>query len=283
MSNQPDHPRAQDVWLTPHLRPGNVRAAIPNVLARSAIFAGQPANLKNRRAFTESSLLQSVRGYQIFQQSGMQLTQAEATLWMELLRIAFFATHQPDASRIPIDVSANGLLKRLDKTCDRKNRQALRTSLQGLAAARVSVVHDSGFRWESNLINLDEAVNGSSTRIVLSVDTNLLSAYTAGYTLVNLDQRRKLRDSALGLWLHTFYSTHRNPLPLASATLQRLSGCENMRAAAWAQKLKLALEALTDATGWKCRFDLSKGTMIHVQRPAFVSKRDRQSPLDEEI
>lgn len=126
---------------------------------------------------------------------------------MELLRTAFLATRQPNASRIPIDVSANALLKRLDKTCHRKNCQALRTSLQGLAAARVSVVHDSGFRWESNLVNLDEAANGSSTRIVLSVDTNLLSAYTAGYTLVNLDQRRKLRFSAGALATHVLLDT----------------------------------------------------------------------------
>lgn len=247
--------RVQDVWLKPNLVPGAVRAALPYEFARSALFAAQPANLKARRVFTKETEIASVQGFRIFQRTGKQLTQAEETLWLELLKLALRQQADPQGSRIPVYFTANGMLKVLGKAQDSKNRAALRASLNLLGDARIRVQREDGADWTANLIDIGTKPKDTDLTMAVFIDRAIATCLSSGYTLANLEQRRALRDNPLAQWLHGFYSTHRLPAPMHSGALQRLSSCEKMRTRLWEAKLVAALAELAAVTGWKCEYD----------------------------
>lgn len=255
------NPLVQESWLKPDQVPGKVRAALPYEFARSALFAAQPANLKVRRVFTTETEIASVQGFKIFQRTGKQLTQAEETLWLELLKLALKQRDMPESSRIPVYFTANGMLKVLGKSQDSKNRAALRASLNLLGDARIRVQRADGADWTANLLDWGSKPKDSDVTMAVFIDRAIATCLSSGYTLANLEQRRALRDNPLGQWLHGFYSTHREPSPMHSSALQRLSNCDKMRPKVWAEKLSAALSELATVTGWKCTFDPRMGVV----------------------
>lgn len=251
-----DQPLVRDAWLKPNLVPGAIRAALPYEIARSALFAAQPANLKVRKVFTKETEIASVNGFKMYQRTGKQLTQAEETLWLELLKQALLQPDNPSNSRIPVFFTANGMLKQLGKFPDRKNRKALRASLELLGDARIRVQRADGADWTANLIDLGTKPMGESdVTMAVYIDKAIATCLSSGYTLANLEQRRALKDNPLAQWLHGFYSTHRTPTPMHSSAIQRLSSCEKMRPKVWLEKLTHALAALAEVTSWRCTVD----------------------------
>lgn len=268
----------QDTWLKPNLVPGAVRAALPYEFARSALFAAQPANLKARKVFTKETEIASVAGFRIYQRTGKQLTQAEETLWLELLKLALKQPATVDASRIPVYFTANGMLKQLGKSQDSKNRAALRASLHLLGDARIRVEREDGADWTANLIDIGTKPQLSDVTMAVYIDRALATCLSSGYTLANLEQRRALKDNPLAQWLHGYYSSHRAPAPIHSSALQRLSSCDRMRAKLWEAKLQAALGELSTVTGWVCEYD-SHTCVVQVDRRLAPPKPAIQAAL----
>ncbi|MEX3984136.1 plasmid replication initiator TrfA [Paraburkholderia sp. EG287A] len=264
-------PLVQDTWLKRDQVPGNVRAALPYEFARSALFAAQPANLKVRRVFTSETEIASVQGFKIYQRTGKQLTQAEETLWLELLKLALKQPEKPDSSRIPVFFTANGMLKVLGKSQDSKNRAALRASLNLLGDARIRVQREDGADWTANLLDWGSKPKNSDVTMAVFIDRAIATCLSSGYTLANLEQRRALKDNPLAQWLHGFYSTHREPSPMHSGALQRLSSCDKMRPKVWAEKLSSGLAELAVVTGWRCEHDAKTG-VVKVDRKLVATK-----------
>lgn len=258
-------PLVQDAWLKPNQTPGALRAALPYEFARSALFAAQPANLKVRKVFTKETEIASVQGFKIYQRTGKQLTQAEETLWLELLKLALKQEDDGRASRIPVFFTANGMLKVLGKSQDSKNRAALRASLNLLGDARIRVEREDGADWTANLIDIGTKPKDSDVTMAVYIDRAIATCLSSGYTLANLEQRRALKDNPLAQWLHGFYSSHRAPAPIHFSALQRLSSCDKMRPKQWVEKLKAALSDLSCVTNWHCRFDSGTG-IVQVDR-----------------
>ncbi|MBK3779847.1 hypothetical protein G3A43_06240 [Paraburkholderia aspalathi] len=274
-------PLVQDNWLRPDHVPGAVRAALPYEFARSALFAAQPANLKVRRVFTAETEIASVQGFKIFQRTGKQLTQAEQTLWLELLKLALKQRDQPDSSRIPVFFTANGMLKVLGKSQDSKNRAALRASLNLLGDARIRVQRADGADWTANLIDIGTRPTNSDVTMAVYIDRAIATCLSSGYTLANLEQRRALKDNPLAQWLHGFYSTHRTPAPMPSMALQRLASCDRMRPRIWTEKLMTSLGEVSAVTGWRCEFDVRSG-LVKVDRKLAAAKVQAAGPWDDD-
>jgi hypothetical protein len=275
-------PLVQDTWLKRDQVPGAVRAALPYEFARSALFAAQPANLKVRRVFTAETEIASVQGFKIFQRTGKQLTQAEETLWLELLKLALKQRDTPESTRIPVFFTANGMLKVLGKSQDSKNRAALRASLNLLGDARIRVQRADGADWTANLLDWGSKPKDSDVTMAVYIDRAMATCLSSGYTLANLEQRRALKDNPLSQWLHGFYSTHRAPTPMYAEALQRLSSCDKMRPKVWAGKLTQSLAELAVVTGWQCEYDIRSG-VVKIDRKLATPKAKKLPLFDDDI
>lgn len=74
-----------------------------------------------------------------------------------------------------------------------------------------------------------------------------MALYAAGWTATDWEQRQALRRKPLALWLHGFYASHANPLPLSVEYLHKLSGSRNQNIRGFKRDLKRAYGELVGA------------------------------------
>jgi hypothetical protein len=87
--------------------------------------------------------------------------------------------------------------------------------------------------------------------------------------------RHELNGHQLAQWLHGFYATHAKPFPMKVETLLNLSGGENADPYSGKQKLRKALDAVTDASaahGEGFSYEI-RGDLVHVEKLAKGAQR----------
>lgn len=239
--------------------------AVPNAALRSALFG---AIKKGARAYLERHEVHAQDGIRIIY-TGARLDQGDLDVWETVLHIA-----RVQALGDECRMTAYQLLKALGKTDTGINRTTIDRRLSRMKATGVDVKVGK-FSYEGSLI--DEVYRAEESReYVIRLNPKLRALFAADqFTHVQWAVRHELDGKPLAQWLHGYYASHAKPYPVNVATLLKLSGSENEGARSGRQKLRKALDALTDASeahGEGFSYDI-RGDLVHVEKKPSGSQR----------
>lgn len=238
---------------------------VPNTALRSALFG---AVKKGARAYLERQEIHAQEGIRIIY-TGARLDQGDLDVWETVLH-----TVRLQALGDECRVTAYQLLKALGKTDTGINRNTLDRRLSRMKAIGVDVTAGR-YGYEGSLI--DEVYRDKETRqYVIRLNPKLSGLFAADqFTQVDWNVRHALDGQPLAQWLHGYYASHAKPYPINVETLLKLSGSENAEPRSSRQKLRKALDALTDAsdTNGQLFSYYIRGDLVHVQKLANRTQR----------
>lgn len=263
-------------WLKREPRLATSSVVIPNSLARSKVFSSRPPHVA-RTVYTTDTELAAWGDDKIYQVGGEQLTQAEESVWLVLVRAALNATIDLSTqNKVLVEFKETDMLRTLDQPVSSQYRTSLRTAMRYLGRARFKMELDSGDRmYEGNLLDLERRTRAGETGYKIWLDMRLSALFLAGWSYLNFEHRLGLRSNPLAQWLLTHYSTHRSPIPIGNALLKELADRGKMREDKWLAALRVALHELSETTGWLCKLD-AKGVVR-------VAKKEESLPTPIEL
>ncbi len=247
-------PQQLPLWRD-HLR------GLPNAMARSALFTC--ANHRAPRIEFKREKIATVANYEIHY-TGSELRQDDEDVF---LQIVHYARIQPLGD--VVEISGNALLRALGWNSSSKSYARLRDIIERLKEGTIKISHENGrdgyagslirkFAWQSQ----DASAARTKWKIYLEKEIIALFADDA-YTLLDWDDRAKL--GYLAKWLHSFYYTHKAPLPLKIATMHRLSGSKASDLSGFRRDLKASHDELLEIAflqSWKHNSDTDTITVV---------------------
>lgn len=239
------------LWVEP------VRA-VPNGFLRSALFG---AIRKGRRRFVKGEQLAALEGIEIHY-TGERLDQGDLDVYESVLH-ALRLQEMGKQCR----VTSYALLKLMGKTDTGKNRSTLQTRIERLRANAIRM-KQGRYSFIGGLV--DEAYKDEETQEwVIVLNPKLQALYGADqFTQIEWSVRHALDGHQLAQWLHGFYASHAKPFPIKVETLHRLCGSEATLMSDYAKKLRLALDAVAEASaanGEGFSYEIH-GDLVHVKK-----------------
>lgn len=222
--------------------PEDKRAA-PNAMVRCALFRGAMANRGGKREMHRETLLASLGGEEIYY-TGEDLDQRDMDVWMAVLQLF---REQPVGQYV--HVTSNRLLRLAGLTNTGPSHDALEERLKRLALGRVDLIptdpKSRAVFFGSLLQSAERTPDGKYWE--LSLAPRLKALFNEGYTWVDWSIRNELRRASLAQWLHSFYRSHREPMPIGVEKLKDLSGSGTKELRYFRSDLKKALKRLEKA------------------------------------
>lgn len=219
---------------------------LPNAFARSALFTVANAR-KGARDNFKRKLIASVNGVTITY-TGEELRQDDEDVFLQILHISRF--HELGTY---VQFTAYAMLRELGWTTNSASYKRLIDCLDRLKASSVTVTLDlpSGtqrgyagsliraFRWKQ------EGADDPMRQWQILLEKEIVSLFgPTDYS--RLEWRTRLQLPPIAKWLHSFYYTHREPLPYSVTRLKELTGSEIKELYQFRYKLKKALELLVE-------------------------------------
>ncbi len=249
------------IWAEP------VRGA-PNALLRSSFFAG--IHSKKRKVLgtqptpqeaPEGVIIAAVKGVTI-KYAGVQLNQYDADVFFEALHLA-----RRDMLGTECCFKGHAFLKAIGRSDSTPNYKDLDQSLRRLRHGTVDVE----FRLKGRPIVFTGSLISHYARdtesklykIAFSKEIAALFA-PAAWTALEADERRALKGKPLAQWLHSFYSTHAEALPVSVEFLKGKTGSPTQLLKHFKTELKAAFAALEEALGWTTEWN---GDLVTVTKP----------------
>jgi hypothetical protein len=265
----PGKPLPKNVVQLP-LWPEPVRA-VPNGFLRSALFG---AIGKGKRRYMQGELVAAVDGVEI-RYTGQRLDQGDLDVWESVLHAVRLQELGGQCR-----VTSYAFLKLMGKTDTGSNRATLQTRIERLRANALTV-KQGRYSYIGGLI-AGAAKDEDTQEWVIELDAKMRPLFAADqFTQIEWAVRHALNGQPLAQWLHGFYATHAKPFPMKVETLLSLSGSENTEPRSSRQKLRKALDALTDASatyGEGFVYDI-RGDLVHVQKRASGPQRRHLAKL----
>lgn len=222
--------------------PDNQRAA-PNAMVRCSLFRGAMAGKPGSRRMHHETLIASLGGEEIYY-NGEDLDQKDFDAWMAVLQVF---RDQPMGATV--EVSSNRLLALCGLTNTGPSHRALKDRLKRLAFTRVDVIpSDPGNRaafFGALLQEAERTPDGKAWRLRLA--PKLKALFGDGYTWLDWEIRNRLGRASLAQWLHGFYRSHSEPLPIGVTRLRELSGAGTKELRYFRNDLKKALRRVQAA------------------------------------
>jgi TrfA protein len=266
----PGVPLPKNVVRLP-LWPDAVRA-VPNGFLRSALFG---AISKGRRRYINGEDLAAIDGLTI-RYKGERLDQGDLDVWQTVLH-----TVRLQELGSQCRITSYALLKLMGKTDTGKNRVTLQNRIERLVANALTV-KQGRYSYIGSLISF-AAKDEETQEWVIELDPRLRPLFAADqFTQIDWNVRRALDGKQLAQWLHGFYATHAKPFPMKIETLLSLSGSENEEPRSSRQKLRKALDALTDVSkthGQTFSYDI-RVDLVHVGKSLRVTQRRHLAKKD---
>ena len=200
----------------------------------------------------------------------MRLDQGDLDVWESVLHAVRL---QELGSQCRL--TSYALLKLMGKTDTGKNRATLHERITRLRANAVEV-KQGRYTYIGGLI-AGAAKDEETQEWVIELDAKLRPLFADDqFTQVEWSVRHALDGQPLAQWLHSFYASHARPLPMRMETLLELSGSENAEPRSSRQKLRKALDAVTEAStafGETFSYEV-RGDLVHVEkRPSGPQRR----------
>ena len=202
--------------------------------------------------------------------TGERLDQGDLDVWESVLHAVRL---QELGSQCRL--TSYALLKLMGKTDTGKNRATLHERITRLRANAVEV-KQGRYTYIGGLI-AGAAKDEETQEWVIELDAKLRPLFADDqFTQVEWSVRHALDGQPLAQWLHSFYASHARPLPMRMETLLELSGSENTEPRSSRQKLRKALDAVTEAStafGETFSYEV-RGDLVHVEkRPSGPQRR----------
>ena len=204
----------------------------PNSALRGALFA---AILGKDRKALKRELISNEENLQI-RFSGWQLDQSDLNVWETVLHMA-----RSQNLGHKIRFSAHGFLKTMGKTTGKKDHEWLKDAFSRLTGCCVEITHGD-CTYGGNLIEFLR--NEREGHYEITINPKIARLYTAGYTAICWEDRKKIGKRPLALWLHGYIASHAKLYPTKISTLHRLSGSANNNMRDFKRYLKNALTLL---------------------------------------
>ncbi|MBF6989410.1 plasmid replication initiator TrfA [Cupriavidus sp. IK-TO18] len=222
------------------------KRGLPNPLARGALFT---AAKDNNREYYKGTKVTTLANIDIIYK-GEELRQDDMSV---LLTIFHLARQRPLSKDEPVEFTAYSFLKEVGWTINGQEYKHLQECFDRLSANQVKVLADGGkagyagslvrsFEWRDS--------NGKSlSKWKVWLEPKIAGLFTQdSFTLMEWADRKKIgQRSPLALWLHTFLSTHREPIPLSVEKYRELSGAKEKSLPGFRLRLKAALNRLKES------------------------------------
>lgn len=207
---------------------------VPNELIRSALFAAVDGH--NRRQMRLEPI--STHGSTVISFTGAQLTQAHLDVFEGIMHLSRGVY---EGNRVQF--SGHALLKLIGRRTSGREHDWLYGMLVDLASNTVSICKDNDDFFFGALLR---AGAGSLKRgnYVVEITRELITLFDRGFTQIQWEQRRNLKQKPLACWLQMYYSSHAKPYPVTVDFLRKQSGSNVAELRKFRQNLKAALEEI---------------------------------------
>ncbi len=240
---------------------------VTNDVARSALFSCVQGK---DRQMVKDVLIATVDGVEI-RFTGERFNQDDHDLLMQLV---FMAKHKPlgEYATIP----ARAILKALGRKTGGDQHRQLRADILRLFAAAVSL-RNTNLKVEYFGHLIDDAAQDEASRYwAYRFNPKLRTLYDPSmYTLVEWEQRKKLRGKDLARWLHLNIISHAAPFPYSVAKLHELSGSRAKALKNFRAQLRIALDDLI-AQGAIEAWEIDDNDLVHIYRGKVISDSQRR-------
>jgi hypothetical protein len=224
---------------------------IPNAALRGSLFAAVQNNRKTmKRALIVNEEKLKVRF------TGIQLDQSDLEVWEHALHLARTLSLGNE-----IYFTAHGFLKALGRPTGKAQHEWLKDVFARLCACCVEITHEEKTYFGS----LVEGGTRDETdgRYKLTINPRMARLYTAGWTGIHCEERRKIGNKRpLALWMHGYIASHAKIYPTKVETYRRLSGSDNKSTRDFKRKLREALTRLQEVELIQ-GFEF-KGDIVHI-------------------
>jgi len=209
-------------------------AGVPNELIRSALFAAVDGH--NRRQMRLEPI--AAQGSTIISFTGAQLTQAHLDVFAGIMHLSRGA-HEGNR----VKFSGHELLKLIGRRTSGREHNWLYGMLVDLASNTISIVKDDKKFFFGHLISCGagDLDRGSYS---IEITRELVKLFDRGFTRVQWEQRRKLKQKPLACWLQVFYSSHEHAYPISVKYIREKSGSNTAQLWKFRQNLKAALDEI---------------------------------------
>jgi len=196
-----------DIWPEP------VRAT-PNQVLRSALFSAIKGN--NRKAM-ERKLIASVNGFEI-RFTGVQLCQTDFSVFAQALHIA---RREPLGNQC--EFTAGSFLNGLGRSKGKYQHEQLKKEFARLMGCGLEITDKNTQKtYADNLLRYcRDEITG---RYVIQFNPQFKIIFDEGWTAIDWEQRKQLKNKPLAQWLHGFISSHAKIYPMKIETFRELSG-----------------------------------------------------------
>lgn len=255
--SKPKTPEKETIQLSLAL-PERARP-MSNAMVRAALFA---AIQGENRELLDNATLASQDGIKIIF-SGRQLNQDDHDVFMQLLSMAI---HKPLGEEVT--VTANSVLAGLERKKGGKDHEQLKEEIHRLVKATINI-KCNGINFIGHLVDSafqDEREPQNTRHWRYRLNPEIVPLFSNNqYTLVDWEQRNKLKQKDLAKWLHLYYSSHENPFPVSVEFLRDKSGSKTKELKHFRTNLRKALNALVEI-GFLSEWQIDKSDLVHVKR-----------------
>ncbi len=243
------------------------RRGVPNPFIRGGLFTTRRAS---DRETIKSQQIVSLSNYAIHY-SGEELRQDDLSLWVCLL-------NRSRGIKVgePIFFTAYSLIKDLGWRMHSENYDKLRAAIERMKLTSMSISTSNGKSGYTGSLIRDFAFDAiddtGNTKWMVRLEPTITSLFSVdATTLLEWDQRRRIGNKAtITLWLHAFYSSHREPIPYAVGKIHELCRSEEKRLANFRIRLRQSLEKLVEI-GFLTTYSIT-GDVVYVQRAPYLTK-----------
>ena len=237
------------------------RRGVPNPFIRGGLFTTRRSTA---RESIKSQRIASLSNYAI-NYSGEELRQDDLSLWICLLT-------RSRGAKIgqPIYFSAYGMIKDLGWRMHSDNYEKLRQSIERMKLTSVNVLtNNSKGGYAGSLIRdyaFDAIDDNGDVKWMVRLEPAITELFNFdSTTLLEWSQRKKIgARSTIALWLHTFYSSHSEPIPFSVAKIHELSRSEEKKMANFRIRLRQSLDKLVEI-GFLLNYSITND-LVYVQK-----------------
>lgn len=246
------------------LIPATTRAVV-NEIASSALFAAIQG--KDRKLVKDMPVAATGDTQMFF--TGERLNQDDHDVFMQLV---YLASAEPLGAYVT--VSAHSLLKALGRGTSGKEHKQLDAEIERLKNAGVKIKADN-YTYLGSLIH-DAFKHEVSGQWGYRLNEKLVALYGAsGYTLIDWEQRKRLKGKDLARWLQLEIARHAVPFPIKVETLRERCGSQAKELRDFRRSIKQALVTL-QAAGHIAAWRIDENDLVHVDRGAALTASQRR-------
>ena len=236
------------------------KRGVPNPFIRSGLFSVR--NTENRLSLQKMSIA-SLSNYQITY-TGQELQQDDLSVWISLINLV---RNQPISEYVLF--SGYSLIKDLGWRMHSESYARARESITRLCGTGIEIgTNNNETTYTGSLIQeyrLNKQDAKGAVRWMIRFEPRVSALFSEDTTtLLDWEMRQKIGTRAtVAQWLHSFYSSHSESIPLTVAKLYELCRSGDSLSS-FRRNMKNALNRLVDI-GFLADFSIVKDT-VHVQK-----------------